>query len=394
MNRGVLFITIIVLCSTIGQFATELYLPSMPSMAKYFHVDISIIQLTITAYTLGVAIGSILSGYLSDKLGRLKIVFPCLIISVVGSVICCVAFSPDMLLIGRFVQGIGLGGVAVVSRSIVRDISTSRTEFAKFASILGSVSAAAIACAPIIGGYIEKYFFWRVNFIVLFLFASILAWLCKFKFEETNNSRGKIELIPMALEYIGILKSKQFLLYNLASSLILAGFIAYQSVSPFLLQVQVGLTPEGFGYTSLFITIALVLGAVFNSKVVERRGIEKMIKFGAIIIIVAGCLYIIFGCFGYVKTIPILFPMMLFTFAAGIVYPNASSGSLSLFASKAGTAASIYNCFQMLGATLGSWLISLVANKTQLPLGIMFVFIGMSGIIIYYNVKDSTLHIA
>jgi DHA1 family 2-module integral membrane pump EmrD-like MFS transporter len=392
LNRGALFIVIVVMCSMFGQFATELYLPSMPAMAKYFNTQMSTIQYTITTYTFGVAIGSFFSGYISDKLGRLKVVFPGLLISIVGSIICCIAFSPEMLLIGRFIQGIGLGGVSVVSRSIVRDISTTRTEFAKFASILGSVSAMAIAFAPIIGGYIEEYLFWRVNFIFLFLFAVILAWLCRNKLVETNNFLGEVEFMPMVREYIAVFKNKQFLLYNLSSSLILAGFIAYQTVSSFLLQVQVGLAPDKFGYTSLFITISLLLGAVINGKLVERKGIEKMIKFGAVIVSIAGILYAVTGYFNYVTTFSILFPMMLFTFAAGIVYPNASSGALSLFVKQAGTAASIYNCFQMLGATLGSWVISSIIHKTQLPLGIMFIFIGMSGIIIYHNIKDTMLH--
>ena len=377
----------------IGQFSTEVYLPSMPSMAGYFHVPISDIQLTITMYTLGFAFGSFFCGYLSDKLGRLKVVFPCLLFSVVGGIVCCVANIPDTLLIGRLIQGFGLGGVSVVSRSIVRDISTNSTDFSKFASILGSVSAAAIAFAPIIGGYIEKYLFWRVNFILLFVFSFVLAWLCKFKLEETNNHRGKIEFMPMIREYTDVITSRRFLLYNLASSLTLAGVISYQTVSSFLLQVQVGLSPDIFGYTSVFITLTLIIGAMINTKIVERRGIDIMIKFGVILYIISGLLYVIGGLFNSMGVLQIIIPMMLFSFAAGIVYPNASSGALSMFASdKAGTASSIYNCFQMLGATLGSWIISIIVHKTQLPLGLMFVFIGMGGIIIYYNIRDLTTH--
>ena len=130
---------------------------------------------------------------------------------------------------------------------------------------------------------------------------------------------------------------------------------------------------------------------IVNSKIVERRGINTMIKFGVKIYAISGLLYIIGGLFNLVGLLQIIIPMMLFSFAAGIVYPNASSGALSLFtANKAGVAASIYNCFQMLGATFGSWIISSIVQKTQLPLGVMFVFIGMSGIIICYNISNLT----
>jgi len=346
--RGGLFLFIVVLFSMFGQFATELYLPSMPAMARYFNVNISVVQLSITNYTFGYAVGSFWCGYISDKSGRLKVLFPCIIVTIFGSLMCCFAFDAEFLFVGRFIQGLGLGGIGVVSRSVVRDISKTKMEFAKFASILGSVSAIAIAFAPIIGGYIEKYLFWRINF--------------------------------------------EFLLYNCISSLTLAGFISYQTISAYLLQVKVGLAPDSFGYTSLLVTIALILGGVINSKVVERRGVEVMLKFGSMLYLLAGALYVVGGLFNIVNVVSILLPMMLFTFGAGIIYPNASSGALSLFTKKAGTAASIYNCFQMLGGTMGSWIISSIYANTPLPLGVMFVFIGLSGMLVYYSLQFSLLH--
>jgi len=390
--RGGLFLFIVVLCSMFGQFATELYLPSMPAMARYFNVNISVVQLSITNYTFGYAVGSFWCGYISDKSGRLKVLFPCIIVTIFGSLMCCFAFDAEFLFVGRFIQGLGLGGIGVVSRSVVRDISKTKMEFAKFASILGSVSAIAIAFAPIIGGYIEKYLFWRINFVLLFLIALCLAWLCRYKLVETNEDTGKIDLLEMIHDYFEVFKNKQFLLYNCISSLTLAGFISYQTISAYLLQVKVGLAPDSFGYTSLLVTIALILGGVINSKVVERRGVEVMLKFGSMLYLLAGALYVVGGLFNIVNVVSILLPMMLFTFGAGIIYPNASSGALSLFTKKAGTAASIYNCFQMLGGTMGSWIISSIYANTPLPLGVMFVFIGLSGMLVYYSLQFSLLH--
>jgi len=384
LKKSALFVTIMVMCSMIGQFATEIYLPSMPSMASYFAVDIAKIQFTITTYALGFAFGSLFCGYLSDKLGRLKVVFPCLVLSICGGLACCMAFSPQWLLFGRFFQGMGLGGVSVVARSIIRDVSASRNEFAKFASILGSTSAAAIAFAPVLGGYIEKFLFWRINFIVLLVFSLVLSWLCKFKLIETNRQiEGKIMFRQMLGEYVSVITNRKFLLYNLASSLTLAGFISYQTVSAFLLQVKLGLEPHQFGYTSIFVTLALVLGGVFNGRLVERHGIDIMLRFGAIMYIISGLILSICGLFDYMSVSLIVVPVVLFTFAAGMVYPNASSGALTIFTSNVGSAASLYNCFQMLGAAIGSWIISLTVSKNQLPLGVMFILIGMTAMMIY-----------
>lgn len=385
-NSG-MFLFIVILCSTAGQFATEIYLPSMPAMATYFKVQMSVIQLTITTYAFGFAFGSFFSGYISDKNGRLAVLFPCAIIAFIGSLLCSVSTSADLVLVGRFIQGVGLGGVGVVARSIIRDVSTNKMEFAKFASILGSVSAIAIAFAPIVGGYIEKYLYWRVDFFFLLVFTAGLSWLCKYKLIETNTNRGNVNIKLMLKDYYEVLKNKEFLLYNCVSSLTLAGFISYQTVSSYLLQVQVGLEPDKFGFTSVAVTVALIIGGLFNGKMVERRGVENMLKFGAIIYLIAGGLYVLGGLFNYMTVVSILLPMTLFTFSAGIMYPNASSGALSLFTDKAGTTASIYNCFQMIGAGIGSWIIASIRHKTQLPLGIMFVFISMSALLIYYQLK-------
>ncbi len=389
-NSG-MFLFIVILCSTAGQFATEIYLPSMPAMASYFNVRMSVIQLTITTYAFGFAIGSFFSGYLSDKRGRLAILFPCVIIAFIGSLLCSVSTSVDLVLVSRLIQGLGLGGVGVVARSIIRDVSTNKMELAKFASILGSVSAIAIAFAPIIGGYIEKYLYWRVDFIFLLAFTAVLAWLSKYKLVETNPNRSNINLALMFKDYYEVLKNQEFLLYNCVSSLTLAGIISYQTVSSYLLQIQVGLAPDKFGFTSVAVTVALIMGGLFNGKVVERRGVDNMLRAGAVIYMLSGLLYVLGGLFNYMTVVSILFPMVLFTFAAGIIYPNASSGALSLFTDKAGTAASIYNCFQMLGAAVGSWIIAIIHHKTQLPLGVMFVFIAMSAMLIYYQLKFKRL---
>ena len=157
-----------------------------------------------------------------------------------------------------------------------------------------------------------------------------------------------------------------------------------------MLQIKVGLAPDRFGFTSVFVTIALVFGGILNSKLVERHGVENMLQFGAKVYLLAGSLYVVGGLFNYLTVTSVLLPMMLFTFAAGIVYPNASSGALSIFTEKAGVSASVYNCFQMIGGTLGSWIIASISHSTQLPLGIMFVFIAMSSLIINYKLQYST----
>ena len=380
-GRSWAFFVVIMLLSVLGQFATEIYLPSMPAMAHALGVPINMVQMTIAIYVLGFAAGSLIYGTLSDALGRKPVVFACLVIGSLGSVVCCISFTIKWLLVGRLIQGIGFSGVAVVIRSMTRDIAPDRQTLSKIASLIGILNSTAIAFAPVIGGYIEKYMFWRMNFILLLGITITTTFLSWYKIPETNINKRKLTWQIVLSDYIDVLSNRQFLMFNAMSTLTLCGLVAYQTISSYLLQVKVGMSPEDFGYTSVVITIATITGGLANSRLIPRIGIEKMLTFGCVSYIIAGLAYLLTGAFNFINLYVVLVPMIVYMTAAGIVYPNCSSGAMSIFDTKAGTAASVYNCLQMVGATVGSTLISLFHDTNQLPLGMLLLTVG--GISLY-----------
>ncbi len=371
----------------IGQFATELYLPSIPSMSQYFHVPINIIQLTITVYVLAFAVGSLLYGTLSDIFGRKPIMLSCLIIGLLGSIVCCFSFNITYLFYGRFIQGLGFSGVAVVARSITKDVSKDEKGLAKLSSTIALFYSLAIAFAPVIGGYIEKYIFWRFNFILLLFLAIFAVMLCRLKMGETNSHKRSLTIVSVIQDYIEVLTNPRFLAYNFISALTLAGVVSYQTVSPLLLQIRAGLLPDEFGYTALIITIAIIIGNFVNGQIMPKRGIVKMIGLGCKLYIIAGVIFIATGIFDLINTYIIIIPMVLYMLGAGFVYPNCSGGAMNIFDNKAGTAASVYNCFQMIGAAIGSGLISTFVSRNQLPLGVLLTIIGIVTTILSYQIQ-------
>ncbi|MFN7093743.1 MAG: multidrug effflux MFS transporter [Burkholderiales bacterium] len=380
LQQKKLVLAILILLSVIGQFATEIYLPSMPTMAEYFGVKLNIVQFSITLYVAGFSMGALGYGSLSDTLGRRPVIIISLLIGVVGSGVCCVARSIEWLLIGRFIQGVGFSGVSVVTRSITKDICPDSITLAKLASLLGVLYAVAISFAPILGGYIEKYAVWRLNFILLFLFSLIVAGLCYWRLPETNQHQRKTSLLQMLADYAEIVANKQFLLYNLISAVTLGGIISYQTLSSYLLQIKVGLSPEVFGYTAVAVTVSIIIGGFLNSKAVARHGLNKMLRLGCCLYVIAGILYVISGLFGIINGFVILVPIILFSIGASIAFPNASSGAMSIFTTKAGAAASVYTFFQTLGAAIGSGIISWLPHSNQLSLGGLFVIVGLTGL--------------
>ncbi len=377
MAHNKLTYILIVCLGLLGQFAIEMYLPSMPSMSKDLNTSLHIVQLTISVYVLGFSIGSLLYGTLSDKFGRKPIAFICLTIGLFGSLLCCISYNVEIMFLGRFIQGLGFSGAAVVSRSIAKDISPDQVSLAKLASLLGVIYSIAIAFAPIIGGYIQKYLFWRMSFVLLLIMTIIVIMMSKYKLEETNHNKRDLTVGMVFFDYKEVLMNKYFLVYNLISGLTIAGIVSYQTVSSLLLQVIVGMDPERFGYTAVFVTAALLIGSTINRIVILKYGMQKMITLGAVLYLCVGLFFILTGILGVINVYIIIIPMMIYSLGSGFIYPNCSSGAMSIFNNKAGTAASIYNFFQMLGATIGSLLISTSTNTNQLQLGILLTAIGL-----------------
>ncbi len=392
LGKNITFFSVLMLVVVLGQFSTELYLPSMPSMATYMGVNINMIQLSIAVYVFGFAIGSMVYGTLSDKFGRRPIILICILVGSIGSLVCCFSFSLDSLLIGRIIQGFGFSGGSVLARSIIKDISETREELAKASSTMGILYASAIAFAPVIGGYIEKYMFWRMSFILLLILAITAITFCWYKIPETNKNKRSLTISVVLQDYIDVLTNKQFLLYNIISASILSGLVSYQTMSSYLLQVRVGMSPNSFGYTALFITVALISGGLVNRFMMPRHGSEKMIIIGCYLYIITSIVYIITGILGLINIYIIMVPILIAITASGIIYPNCSAGAMGVFDTKVGTAASVYNGLQMLSAAIGSITVSLFHNANQLVLGLLFAAIGGVSLFLAQRLQVKVIH--
>lgn len=371
-----LFFLIIILVAIIVQISTDIYIPSLPTMANDFGVSLSMVQMSIFTFELGVCGGSLICGTLSDKYGRKIILLYGLGLGFLGSILCGIAWSINILLLGRLIQGLGFS-VAVLTRAVMRDMISDPHELAKLGSIYGILYGLLIAFAPVIGGYIERYAFWRLGFILLTIYAFSLLFICIFKLPETNKRRQQIKIHQIVGIYYEVITNKVFMIYTIVSGLTLGGTIAYITISPYLLEVKLGITPTIFGWTTVFNFAALMMGGFLNVKMIKYRGINYMLKIGTIIFIISGLILILCGILNWVYIWSVLIPSALFFLGCGFVFANANAGALSLFANKAGTASAVYACIQTAGGALGSFLISSIKHSNQINLGIIYLVFGI-----------------
>lgn len=356
------FKVVIVLVWALPQMSTDIYLPSMPSMAHYFGTSLSMVQYTIFFYTIGFSFGALFFGPISDRIGRRPVILWSLVLAAFGCLIALISTNLNILFAARLIQGVALVGVGSTMRAVTKDICTDKEEMAKFGALLGIAIPIAAAVAPVIGGYIEKYANWRISFAFLLVYTLIFLMYTVKKLPETNHEKLERPFKFLLLDYKEVLTNEQFFRYNAITAFALCSMFAYLTVSPYLLQVKAGLSPEMFGYTNLLISATLVISSYANSKMIYHRGIDKMLHTGVVLLGIGGVLFLLCGVFHNFHVYAIVIPLIIMVCGCGFIYPNASAGGLSLFSKSAGTAGAVYAFIQMLGGSAGSGFISLMSH--------------------------------
>lgn len=368
-----------------GMLISDMYLPSLPAMTHDLHASTHQVQTTITCYFLGFSLSQLFYGPLSDQIGRRKIILFGLGIGVIGSAFCVFATSIHALMIGRLIQGLGVGAGATLARTIARDVF-SGTKLAQIGSFMGTIMAVAPAIAPIMGGYVQVHLGWEANFIILLIINLIMGLAVYWLLPETNiYKQHSARLIELFLNYPKLLANKQFMGFSLVSCCAGAGVIAYLVVSPFLFQTRLGLSPVQYGWLSLFITGALVLGSLINGMLVLRMGLNKMIITGLILMVLSGFIMLIFAVLKQFNVLVIVLPMMIFIVGSKLIYANAFSGALEPFAKTAGTAGALYGCLAVVGSTIASGIMSTFKSQDQTILALVLLIIGLLGVFSFYS---------
>lgn len=376
-----LFITIL-FYGTLGQIVADMYIPSLPFISQSLGATAASIQLTLTAFMLGFSAANLIYGPISDRFGRRNPLLTGVAISLLGAVICWFAPSILILVLGRFMQGIGVAACNSVGRSLTRDLLKGN-HLAKFSSQLGMIMVFAIATAPTLGGYIQHYFDWRGVFLFLTLY-TVLVWLFIWKFlPETNKflnpEATRIKVI--ARNYLNLLSSKTFLGYAICVSCAYAGLIAYVTEGPFLFQTVLSVSPIEFGWFSFVTGIAIFLSSIINSVSVMKVGYEKMLLIGNILMFIGGLAMLVCGSLGFLNIFVILIPLSVFSVGAGLAFANGSAGALHYFPKIAGSAGSLFGCMQILGGTLASALMAGVHASNQIPLSMVLSLLGFAALL-------------
>lgn len=283
-----LFLIIILgLLTAFGPFSIDMYLPALPEISNDFNTSTSNTQLTLTLFMIGLAIGQVFVGPLSDFIGRKKPLMVALVVYTIASILCVFAPNIYVVMALRFVQGFTGGAGAVISRAMSSDLYSGKA-LTKFLAVLMLVNGVAPILAPVLGGIILEFSTWKTVFLVLTAFGAIMFCLSFYKLTESlpENNRSSGRISEILGDFKELLKNPKFLLPLFIQGSTFALLFSYISASPFIVQSVYGVSSFAFSWMFAFNGLGLIFSGQLVNKLVDRFDEHTLMKVFAFVQII------------------------------------------------------------------------------------------------------------
>ncbi|GCE04649.1 multidrug effflux MFS transporter [Dictyobacter aurantiacus] len=352
----------------LGPLANDMYVPSLPALSHDLLATTSQAQMTLSAFILGLALGQIVAGPISDARGRRWPLMIGLAIYVIASLLCMVTPLITILILLRFLQGLaGAAGIAI-ALAIVSDSYTGVTQ-ARFFSLLMQINGIAPMVAPIIGGQILGFTSWHGVFGILALFGMFMLLAVFFGLRETLpiSQRQSGGITSTLTAFRGLLADRRFLGYALSCGFAFTACIIYISVSPFILQNLYGVSPQLLGIIFGINALGIVIVAQINSRLIGRFSSQILLTWGYAIIATGGIATFVVTASG-LGLIGLIPAFLLLASSLGLIMPNATTLALAN-TRAAGSASALLGVLQFAIGALVAPIVGLGGAASALPMG-------------------------
>ncbi|MGV2875512.1 multidrug effflux MFS transporter [Macrococcus capreoli] len=364
-NRFLLVI-VLGLLAAFGPLSLDMYLPALPSVADELHTNASNAQLSLTACMIGLAVGQIFVGPLSDITGRKKPLAVVLLVYAVASFLAATSTTIEMLVAFRFIQGFSGGAGAVLSRAISSDLYKGK-DLTKFMAVLMLVNGLAPVLAPVIGGVILSLSTWHTVFIILAIYGTLM-FVLSFTLKESLPSEARHEgaLKSVFNDFKMLLTNKQFVTVLLLQSLTYGVLFSYISGSPFITQKIYHMNAQQFSYLFAFNGIGLILFSQLTAKLVDKMSEVEILKLGQTIQLIG----MIVTCLVLVMHLPmwcLWISFFLLITPVSMIGTTGFSIAMQVQKQGAGSASSILGLMQFLVGGLLSPLVGVMGETSAVP---------------------------
>ncbi|MBI3802087.1 MAG: multidrug effflux MFS transporter [Deltaproteobacteria bacterium] len=368
-NKHTTLIAALAALTAITPLSIDMYLPGFPAIAKDLHAEISQVTLSLTSFFIGISVGQLFIGPLSDRYGRKKPLLTGLALYVLASGGCMVARSVQALIALRLLQALGGCAGMVITRAMVRDLFPV-SEIAKVFSTLMLIMGVAPIIAPTLGGIITVTLGWRYLFAVLTVLSLILLTASARFLPESRGANTAMSLHPkhVVQGYIAVFQEPRFYTYALAGGFASAGMFAYISGSPFVFMKLFGISEKHYGWIFGLNALGLIAASQVNRLWLRTQSSTHIMGMAGTLQFFLSSLLVVGTWLHFLNAFGIFMLIFVYVMMQGFIFPNASALALEPFTRNAGSASALLGSLQMVSGALSSALVSYFHNGTALPM--------------------------
>ena len=373
-RAGAALSTLLMLLTVFGPISMDLYLPALPALTAELGASTSVAQFTITACLIGLAVGQVIAGPLSDRFGRRTPLLIGVTAFAAASVLCAVSPTIETLILARLVQGLAGAVGIVISQAAGRDVYAG-SALIRYYGRLTVMGGLAAVVGPVIGGQLVRFTDWRGVFVALAAIGVLLLVLCLVVFRETLPvaQRTSGGMRQTGRDFRRLLSDRLFLGAVLITGFLFAAVFAYLAGATYILQGVYGLSPQGyslaFGLNSAGVMLFGYLGGRTAARWSERGTLLVGLAMSA-----AGALGLLAtGLFALPLPVVIISLFLMISGSAGLSAPPTTSLALTDYPELAGTASSLLGLARYAFGGIAAPLVGLGGADAVLPLGIVTV---------------------
>lgn len=365
-------IVTLTLSASIGPLAMNMFLPSLPGMARYFAADYSVMQLTVTLYLFSQAFIQLFIGPASDRFGRRPVMLFSLITFVIGTIVALFAPTIEVLLFARVLQAFAAGGM-VLARAMVRDTVATNEAASKIAYItMGMAFVPTIT--PVIGGMLDVAYGWQASFITMLAFGILSIVLVWIDLGETNRVRSS-SMAAQFRSYPELLTSRRFWGYSATAAFTTGTFFAFLGGGPFVATEILGLGPAAYGFYFGIMSMGYIIGNFLSGRYTMRLGVDVMMLSGNALALVAMIASLILFFVGIDHPLSLFLPAGLVGVGNGLALPSTNAGIVSVRPHLAGSASGLGGALQIAGGAALSVMAGLLISRETGPYPLLWLMV-------------------
>ncbi|MGG4147060.1 multidrug effflux MFS transporter [Paenibacillus algorifonticola] len=375
--------------SALGPLTIDMYLPSFPQIAEDFGTKASLVQLSLTACLIGLGLGQLVMGPMSDVHGRRKPLLLSLVVYLIASLACALAPNITLFIIARFIQGFAASSGIVISRAIVRDLYSGH-ELTKYFALIMLVNNVMPLLAPVAGSGIISFTTWIGVFIILGAIGLTLALIATWQLEETLPLEKRISsnFGELLRNFGQLLKDREFTGYALTQGLMIGGIFAYVSGTPFIYQHIYGTSPQVFAFLFGTNGLSLILGSQIVGRLSHKWSEQQFLLLG-LLLSGASSVSLLIAVLVEGPLWSLVVPLFFFVCSIGITATASFSLAMENQAHIAGSASALLGLLPFMLGAVAAPLVGIAGEETAVPMGVIIFTASMLGMVAYFGLVRS-----